>query len=182
MWHHIWHLPLPAGEKVLRAVLIYAFLVLALRVVGKRELGQFNTLDLVVLLLVANAVQNGIIGNDVSVTGAFIGAAVLFVVNEAVNRITFVFPWATRALEGEPSYLVKDGRPIRRALIASGISLSELRAIARRQGFTDLGDVETAILETNGVVSMFRKGESPHELHPAEPGGIRVGKHRRMRR
>ena len=71
-----------------------------LRIVGKRELGQANTLDLVVLLLVANAVQNGIIGNDISVTGAVIGAVTLFAINELVSRTTYAFPWAARALEG----------------------------------------------------------------------------------
>lgn len=75
------------------------FLVGALRVVGKGELGQANTLDLVVLLLVANAVQNGIIGNDVSVTGAVIGAVTLFVINEAFARSAFAFPLVSRVLE-----------------------------------------------------------------------------------
>ena len=181
MWHDIFFLPLPAGEKVLRAVLVYAFLVVALRIVGKRELGQFNTLDLVVLLLVANAVQNGIIGSDNSVTGAFIGAATLFVVNEAVNRLTYLSPRFSRILEGDATLLIHDGQPVRRALIESAISLSELRSIARRQGFPDLANVHTAILETNGVVTMFSEGE-PHDFHPAEPGGIRIGKRRRARR
>jgi uncharacterized membrane protein YcaP (DUF421 family) len=182
VWEDIWHLQVSAGEKVVRALLIYGFLVVALRVVGKRELGQTNTLDLIVLLLVANAVQNGIIGADNSVTGAFLGAAVLFAVNELVNRTTYVLPWVERALEGEPATLIKGGKPMRKALRNSGISLSELRAIARRQGFADLAGVETAILETNGVVSMFTAEQSPAELHPAEPGGIRLGKRRRSRR
>jgi uncharacterized membrane protein YcaP (DUF421 family) len=182
VWDSIWHLDLPVAEKVIRAVLIYVFLVVALRVVGKRELGQTNTLDLVVLLLVANAVQNGIIGDDVSVTGALIGAGVLFVLNEGVNRTTYAFPWIERALEGQPATLIKDGKPVSRALLEAGIPLTELRAIARRQGFPDLGSVYTAILETNGVVSMFRKDESPRDLHPAEPGGLRLGKRRRARR
>jgi uncharacterized membrane protein YcaP (DUF421 family) len=182
VWDDIWNLQVSAGEKVVRALLVYGFLVIALRVVGKRELGQTNTLDLVVLLLVANAVQNGIIGADNSVTGAFLGAAALFVVNELVNRTTYAFPWAERALEGKPAVLIREGKPVRRTLRDSGISLSELRAIARRQGFADLGGVRTAILETNGVVSMFREEESPTELHPAEAGGIRLGKRRRARR
>jgi uncharacterized membrane protein YcaP (DUF421 family) len=182
VWEDIWHLQVSAGEKVVRALLVYAFLVLALRLVGKRELGQSNTLDLVVLLLVANAVQNGIIGADNSVTGAFLGAAVLFVVNELVNRTTYTFPWVERALEGEPAVLIENGKPVQKALRRSGISLSELRAISRRQGFADLGAVKTAVLETNGVVSMFQAQESPADLHPAEPGGLRLGKRRRSRR
>jgi uncharacterized membrane protein YcaP (DUF421 family) len=93
MWQDVFDLQVSAGEKVMRAILIHVFLIAILRIVGKRELGQANTLDLVVLLLVANAVQNGIIGNDLSVTGAVIGAATLFAVNELVSRTTYVFPW-----------------------------------------------------------------------------------------
>ena len=182
MWHSIWHLDLSVAEKVVRPVLIYGFLVVALRVFGRRELGQANTLDLIVMLLIANAVQNGIIGDDVSVTGALVGAGVLFVVNEVLNRASYAFPWAERALEGQPTKLIENGMPAKRALLRAGISLTELLAIARRQGFPDLGSVQTAILETNGVVSMFREGESPRDLHPAMPGGIRLGKRARMRR
>ena len=176
----MFHLGIPASEKIIRSVLVYAFLVVALRVVGKRELGQANTLDLVVLLLVANAVQNGIIGNDLSVTGAVIGATTLFLVNEALNRATYAVPWVSRALEGDPTILIEKGKPVKRALFHAGISLPDLRAIARRQGYADLGDVHTAILETNGTISMFTKGE-PQIYHPDEPGGLRIGKRRRSR-
>ena len=178
MWHDIFHLQLSVGEKVLRAVLIYLFLVAALRVVGKRELGQSNTLDLVVLLLVANAVQNGIIGNDVSVTGAVIGAVTLFAVNELFTRASYASTLVARVLEGTPSALIEEGEPIPKALFRAGISLPELRAIARRQGFADLGEVHTALLETNGVVTMFRRDE-PALYHPAQAGGLRIGKRRR---
>jgi hypothetical protein len=108
VWQDIFDLQVSAGEKVLRAILIYLFLIAILRIVGKRELGQANTLDLVVLLLVANAVQNGIIGNDVSVTGAVIGAVTLFAINELVSRTTYAFPWAARALEGDPTLLISE--------------------------------------------------------------------------
>jgi len=178
VWHSIWHLDVSVAEKVIRAVLVYAFLVAVFRFLGKRELGQSNTLDLVVLLLVANAVQNGIIGNDLSVTGAFIGAATLFLVNEALNRTEFVLPWLSRAVEGEPTVLIENGMPVKKALFQTGISLPELRSIARRQGYGDLGEVHTALLETNGVVSMFRQDE-PQLYHPAEAGGFRIGKRRR---
>jgi uncharacterized membrane protein YcaP (DUF421 family) len=177
-WHDLFDLQLSVGEKILRALLIYLFLVIALRIVGKRELGQTNTLDLVVLLLVANAVQNGIIGNDNTVTGAVIGAATLFVINEVFNRAAYGWPVVSRVLEGSPSILIEQGRPLPKALFKEGISLPELRSIARRQGFADLGDVHTAILETNGVVTMFRKDE-PGLYHPAEAAGLRIGKRRR---
>ena len=178
VWQDIFDLHLSVGDKILRALLIYVFLVVALRIVGKRELGQSNTLDLVVLLLVANAVQNGIIGNDVSVTGAVIGALTLFAVNELFTRAAYASETVSRLLEGDPSVLIRQGKPLPKALFRAGISLPELRAIARRQGFDDLGEVHTAILETNGVVTMFRKDE-PGLYHPAEAGGLRIGKRRR---
>lgn len=177
-WQDLFDLQLSVGEKILRALFIYLFLVAALRLVGKRELGQTNTLDLVVLLLVANAVQNGIIGNDNTVTGAVIGAITLFAVNEVFSRAAYGSSRIARLLEGSPRMLIRDGRPESRALFREGISLPELRAIARRQGFVDLGEVHTAILETNGVVTMFREDE-PGLYHPAEAGGLRIGKRRR---
>jgi uncharacterized membrane protein YcaP (DUF421 family) len=156
VWHAIWHLDLSVAEKVVRPILIYGFLVVALRVFGRRELGQANTLDLIVMLLIANAVQNGIIGNDVSVTGAFIGAAVLFALNEGLNRVT-ASGTAEKIVVGAPSYLIRNGEVIHRALLTSGISEGELTAIARRQGHKKLAEVGTAILETNGAVSMFKE-------------------------
>lgn len=180
MWQDLFDLQLSVGEKVLRALLIYLFLVIALRVVGKRELGQTNTLDLVVLLLVANAVQNGIIGSDNTVTGAVIGAVTLFAVNEVFTRVAYGSTLVTRLLEGDPTVLIQEGKPVSKALFREGISLPELRAIARRQGYSDLGEIHTAILETNGVVTMFRQDE-PGYYHPAEAGGLRVGKRRRGR-
>ncbi len=178
MWHAIFHLQVSLGEKVVRSVLVYVFLVVAFRVAGKRELGQMNTLDLAVLLLVANAVQNGIIGNDVSVTGAVVGAVALFGLNALLARGLFRWPWLARTIEGEPTVLIENGKPVWPALHRELISLPELRSIARRQGFPDLGAVHSALLETNGVVTMFREDEPGH-YHPDEPLGLRIGKRRR---
>jgi uncharacterized membrane protein YcaP (DUF421 family) len=174
----MFHLTVPVVEKILRSVLIYLLLVVALRVAGKRELGQTNTLDLVVLLLVANAVQNGIIGNDLSVTGAAIGAATLFIVNALLSRGTYESSFLRRLLEGDPTTLIENGHIEQKALMRQQISVPELRAIARRQGFERLTDVRTAILETNGTVSMFKEDDPPL-YHPEWQGGIRAGKRRR---
>jgi len=178
--HAVFSLPLDALEKVLRAVVVYAFLVVVLRIVGKRELGQQNTLDLVVLLLIANAVQNAIIGVDNSFSGSVISVATLVVLNEGLNRAVFFSRRLQWLIDGSEEYLIRDGTPVKRALLRSGISLPQLRAIARRQGYADLSEVHTAILEANGVVSMFKKDE-PQIYHPADPGGFRIGKRRRAR-
>ena len=178
MWNAIFHLQVSVGEKVLRTVLIYVFMLVALRIFGKRELGQANTLDLVVLLLVANAVQNGIIGNDVSITGAIIGGVVLFGLNGLLSRGLYRSELLTRLVEGEPTELICNGELQMAALRREKIAASELRAIARRQGFPSLDTVRTAILETNGVITMFSGDEAPH-YHPQAPLGLAIGKRRR---
>jgi len=159
MWHAIWHLDLPFAEKVVRPILIYGFLLVVMRLIGKRELGQSNTLDLLVILLVANAVQNGVIGNDISVTGAFIGAAVLFGMNELLSRASARGTVEAALIEGTPSYLIRNGEVDQKALVSAGISRGELTAMGRRQGHKSLSDVQTAILETNGAVSMFKESD-----------------------
>ncbi len=176
--HAVFSLSLPVVEKVLRAVVVYVFLVVVLRIVGKRELGQQNTLDLVVLLLIANAVQNAVIGVDNSFSGSVISVVTLVALNETINRAAFFSTRLQWLFDGSEEYLIEDGMPVKRALFRAGISLPQLRALARRQGYADLSEVHTAILEANGVVSMFKKGE-PQIYHPAEAGGLRIGKRRR---
>jgi uncharacterized membrane protein YcaP (DUF421 family) len=156
----IFDMGIPAGEKLLRALLVYGFLLFALRALGKRELGQQNTLDFLVLMLVANAVQNGIIGADNSVTGAVLGACALFGLNRLFNWLAYRYPWADRLFDGSPSYLIKGGQLVPRTLRHEQISRPELRSIARRQGYDSLDDIEDAILETNGSVTFVRRGES----------------------
>src|SRR5437879_5325470 len=104
--HDVFSLPLPVLEKILRAVVVYAFLVAVLRVVGKRELGQQNTLDLVVLLLIANAVQNAIIGADNSFSGGVISVVTLVVLNESINRVTFFSQALSWLFDGNEEYLI----------------------------------------------------------------------------
>src|SRR2546423_7802534 len=115
MWHSMFHLGESISEKLLRDLFIYAFLLIALRVRGKRELGQSNTLDLLVLLLVANAVQNGIIGSDNSVTGAVLGATGLFAINAAFSQLAYRYDWADWLFEGTATELIKDGKPVMQA-------------------------------------------------------------------
>jgi uncharacterized membrane protein YcaP (DUF421 family) len=158
VWHAIWDLDLPVVEKIVRPILIYGFLLVVMRVIGKRELGQSDTLDLLVILLVANAVQNGVIGNDISVTGAFIGAAVLFGMNELLSRAS-ARSGVEQLIEGKPSYLIRNGNLDQRALVIAGISRGDLTSMGRRQGHKSLSDVKTAILETNGAVTMFKESD-----------------------
>jgi uncharacterized membrane protein YcaP (DUF421 family) len=166
--HSIFDMGISVGEKALRAALVYGFLLFALRILGKRELAQQNTLDLLVILLVANAVQNGIIGNDNSVTGAVVGAAVLFALHRLFGALAYRYPWADRLFEGSPSYLIRDGKPVASTLRHEQISRPQLVAMAQRQGFDRVEDVGAAILETDGSVRFLRLGDTrdPREHAP----------------
>ena len=170
MLHAIFDMGISVGEKLIRALIVYAFLLAALRLLGKRELAQQDTLDFLVLLLVANAVQNGIIGNDNSVTGAIVGAVALFAINYTCKALAYRYAWADRAFDGSPSFLIKDGLMMKGSLRRELISTPELKAIARRQGFDSLEEIGTAVLETDGTVTFLRKGV-PYDPadHPATP-------------
>lgn len=143
-------------EKILRPVLIYGFLLLALRVGGKRELGQLNTMDFVVLLAVANAVQNGIIGTDDSVTGAVIGATTLFLVNELAAYAASRSRRIHRLLVGSTVVLVTDGVVQERALQRERLSIDDLRDAIAAEGASSFEDVKRCTIEPNGriVVSL----------------------------
>ena len=157
IWSGMWHMGIPVGEKVARTVLVYVGLVVLLRVAGKRDLAQLNSLDLVVLLLLSNVVQNAVIGPDDSVTGGLIGAVVLIAANNALVRSSFRSGGLTNALEGDPTELVRDGEVQKRELDKLGLRRHDVLAALRRQGATRLSDVQQATLEPNGTLTMQLK-------------------------
>jgi uncharacterized membrane protein YcaP (DUF421 family) len=157
MIHDLLTVQVPLLEKVLRSIAVYLFLVVALRLGGKRELAQLNSFDLVVLLLLSNTVQNAIIGSDNSLLGGLIGATVLLVTNYAVVRMGFGHPAMARWLGGSPTVLVDHGRPQVRNLRRYLISNEELTTAVRRQGAHDLADVEIAVLEPNGTLTVEQR-------------------------
>src|SRR3954465_10559549 len=145
----IFDLHLGIDEKILRSLLVFMFLAVALRLGGKRELGQLNVLDLAVLLLASNALQNALIGDDNSVTGGVIGASTLFVANYFFVRLTFSSARARRLLEGTPRVLLRNGEADADALRKEAITEMELVSIAAEKGFPDLHQVGLIVLETN---------------------------------
>jgi uncharacterized membrane protein YcaP (DUF421 family) len=144
-------------EKVIRPVLVYLFLVIGLRLAGKRELAQLNAFDLVVLLTLSNTVQNAIIGSDNSLLGGVVGATTLLVFNYLVVRFVFAHPRMERLIEGEADVLMRSGALIPDRLRAEGVTKDELEAAARRQGFLSLNDIDKAILEANGGITFVAK-------------------------
>src|SRR5213594_1842432 len=157
LWSDMFHLGAPVAEKVLRAVVVYAFLVVGLRLAGKRELAQLNPFDLVVLLTLSNTVQNAIIGDDNSVTGGIIGASALLVVNFLVVRFLYRHERLERLVEGDPDVLIENGKVLTDRLSAELITLPELESAAHKQGFASLDDVDRAVLEPGGTISFFAK-------------------------
>ena len=151
LFHDMFHLSVPLAEKLLRPIIVYCFLVLALRIFGKRELAQLNPFDLVVLLTLSNTVQNAIIGEDNSVLGGLIGAFTLLAVNYLLVRFLFKHKRLDQILEGSPTVLVEDGHLRPEALAKELLTTSELLTVAHRQGFTSLDDIQRCVLEPGGT-------------------------------
>lgn len=168
MWKEIFAPGNPVIEKMLRPVLIYVFLVLALRVFGKRELAQLNPFDLVVLLSLSNTVQNAIIGNDNSLTGGLIGALSLLAINYLVVRFLFRHRRLDQIFEGKPTTLIEDGHVIRHALARELLSHSELMTVLHRQGFDSLEEVQQCVLEPGGTFYIRRKTPSIDKMEHDE--------------
>src|SRR2546430_1875310 len=124
---------IPIFEKVLRTLAVYVFLLVGLRLAGKRELGQLNPFDLVVLLLLSNTVQNAIIGNDNSLVGGVLGATVLLVLNWLVVRYLYEHPKLAKFLEGDADLLIREGHIRDKHLRRELITRAELEAAARKQ-------------------------------------------------
>src|SRR6201993_88457 len=165
---HMFQLPVPIIEKLLRPVVVYLVLVLLLRIFGKRELAQLNPFDLVVLLSLSNTVQNAIIGDDNSVTGGVIGAFSLLAINWLVVRTLYRVPRFSRMLEGRSTVLVRDGKIEHDAVRREALTHEELMEVIHRQGFEHLSQVRRCILEPNGTFYVEAVEPAPAERHHAE--------------
>ena len=157
IWKDMFVMGLPLLEKILRPIIVYAFLVISLRLSGKRELVQLNPFDLVVLLTLSNTVQNAIIGEDNSVLGGVIGATSLLVTNYLVVRFLYDHRKLDQIVEGKADVLVENGKVLASNLKKELITLAQLEAAARKQGFETLAEVQQCILEPGGTLSFLGK-------------------------
>jgi uncharacterized membrane protein YcaP (DUF421 family) len=146
----MFHLQLPVLEKILRPMIVYLFLVVFLRLFGKRELAQLNPFDLVVLLSLSNTVQNAMIGDDNSVSGGVIGALSLLTINWVLTRMLFRSPKLSTILEGTETVLIRHGVVDWEATKKEALTELELRSVLHKQGFNDFEEVEKCVLEPNG--------------------------------
>jgi len=166
IWKDMFVLAVPLLEKILRPIVVYAFLVISLRLSGKRELVQLNPFDLVVLLTLSNTVQNAIIGEDNTVTGGIIGASSLLAVNYLVVRFLYNHRSLDRLIEGKADVLIEDGKVRTQHLKRELITMAQLEAAARKQGFDSLSEVQQCVLEPGGTITFLAKkpdtGEARH--------------------
>jgi len=157
MWRDMLAMGAPLVEKVLRPVIVYFFLVILLRIFGKRELAQLNPFDLVVLLSLSNTVQNAIIGNDNSLSGGLVGAVALMGANYLVVRYLFKHRRLDELFEGSPTLLIEDGNVLRHALAKELLTNSDLMTVLHRQGFDSISEVQRCVLEPGGTFYIQRK-------------------------
>lgn len=148
---------------ILRTTVIYFAILLGLRLSGKRELGQMTTFDLVVLLLIANGVQNAMVGGDTSLFGGVVAAGTLLLLNWLLARTSWRFPKLRRWLEGVPTVLVTDGETVAVNLRREGVDEATLEAAFREHGIASIENVALAVLEIDGSISVVPKSaESKH--------------------
>jgi uncharacterized membrane protein YcaP (DUF421 family) len=167
-WHDMFVLQLPILEKIIRPIVVYLFLLVGLRLAGKRELAQLNPFDLIVLLTLSNTVQNAIIGDDNSVTGGVLGAATLLAANYFVVRFIHKHRKLEKIVEGTRDLLVRDGRILKNHLNRELMTRAELIAAAHRQGIGSLAEIESAVLEPTGTITFVARKPSPDQIRHDE--------------
>ena len=168
IWKDMFVLGVPLLEKILRPIVVYAFLVVGLRLAGKRELVQLNPFDLVVLLTLSNTVQNAIIGDDNTVLGGIIGATSLLITNFLVVRFLYGHRKLDQLVEGRADLLIENGKVRTQHLKTELITMAQLEAAARKQGFASLSEVEQCILEPGGTMTFIGKKPGTEDVRHQE--------------
>jgi uncharacterized membrane protein YcaP (DUF421 family) len=159
----MWQLAVPPLELILRTVIVYFLFLAALRVFGKREIGQFTLFDLTLVLLAANAMQPAITGADQSVPGAALIIATIFTLNRLVALLRRRVPIVKRVLEFPATAVGRDGHWIQEALDREGLDNDDLEAALREHGLASVQEMKLAVLEQDGSISFVpRKGPTVH--------------------
>jgi uncharacterized membrane protein YcaP (DUF421 family) len=166
VWHAMFAEQIPLAEKIIRTIIVYALIVVLFRITGKRGLASMSTLDFVVIFLLSNVVQNAVIGNDTSLTGAVIGAVTLVTVNAAINRLIAVNAAAARIFDGRATTVISDGQIAEKALRRLGLRRSEIDHAVRLQNGDDIAEVGRGSLEPGGQLVLT--------LKPSEQGATKA--------
>jgi uncharacterized membrane protein YcaP (DUF421 family) len=165
----MWHLALPVWELVLRSAIVYVFLLLLLRLTGKRQIGQLAPFDLVLLLVLSNAVQNSMNGGDNSLIGGLVSAGTLVGLNYGIGYATFRSKVLEALIEGRPLVVIHNGRVFEDVMHRAKLTHHELTAALRRAGCSCAEEVQLAILENNGSISVVvrrQNGDGVKDLTP----------------
>lgn len=157
----MWILSTHLAEIALRATVIYLVVLAGVRLTGKRQIGQMTPFDLVLLLLIANAVQNAMTGPDTSVLGGIAAAATLLIVNAVVTRLSWRYRRIHWWVEGRPTLLIHQGRILAENLARERITEDELHEALREHGVASPADVSLAVLEVDGSISVLKSEEMP---------------------
>jgi uncharacterized membrane protein YcaP (DUF421 family) len=146
-------------DIAIRAVALYAFVLVLTRVIGRRELSSLQPFDLVLLIVLGDSIQQGLTQDDYSVTGAVIVISTIAALQVLTSYVGFRVPFLRPVLEGEPIVVVEDGKPIEKNLHRERMTFAELMAEARQQQIASLDEVQWAVIETSGNISFIKKGE-----------------------
>jgi uncharacterized membrane protein YcaP (DUF421 family) len=160
----MWNLGVPWWELIVRSIIVYVFMIAILRISGKRQVGQLAPFDLVLLLVLSNAVQNSMNGGDNSLVGGLISAATLIAVNLVVGVATFRSKKLEALIEGRPEILIHNGRLYEDALNRTLLTRHEINAALRQAGCAAIEEVHTAILENNGAISVTPRAKLKKEV------------------
>lgn len=152
------------GKIMLSCLVIYLFIIVAIRLFGKKELSQLSVLDLVFVLLISNAVQNAMVGPDATLMGGLVAATTLFVVNYIFKWIMYKFPKFSKTIQGHPQLLIYNGILMKQNLDKLRLSKAELEEAIREHGETSISDIDLAVLEVDGHISLHSGGFSKHSL------------------
>ncbi|AZA85867.1 DUF421 domain-containing protein [Chryseobacterium shandongense] len=155
----------PIFDVVIRSLCVYLFMVIAIRLFGKNQLSQLNAGDVVLLLLISNAVQNAMVGENTSLQGGLVAALVLFVANFIVKRLMFSNKKFSTFLEDDPVILVKDGKVDQEALNKVKITRDELDEAVREHGVDGIKNVKLSVLEVDGNISVISEDEESKQTH-----------------
>jgi uncharacterized membrane protein YcaP (DUF421 family) len=154
--HRIFDAP-AAGDAVIiaaKTAVVYVFLIVGLRLLGKRELGQMSLYDLVMIIVLGNSVQNAMINNDNTLGGGLIAGTVLLVLNRLLNELALRSKRVEHLMVGEPVLIVSDGRLLERPMKRQGVTSDQVRAALREHGMEDLNQAHMCILEVDGTISV----------------------------
>ncbi len=167
----LFDLAMPWWEFVLRGAVVYIAILLMVRLSGKRTVGQFTPFDMILLVLLGTAVQNSLIGEDVSLLGGLILAATLIGLNYLIALVTSRSVRADRLVEGAPVVLARDGRLFERMLKRELVSRADFDEAMRQAGCSDIARVELGLLETNGQITILTRQDQEGESSDSQSRG-----------